>query len=558
MAIVDKKISVCIRVLVVYFFVFGVTFQSSKLIADSGDANEKDIEFKFKGAKKDVQYEQFHASFPKNGDYKRSMNQYMAFLYWGQVLQSKCQDGNIQRGIYNSQWKKDQAIRTFLANLQFYGIDLTIRALSSYAHHFNFSKEEYSNLTENLVGNYCSKNISIMGHRKLKELFHKQYEVKDQFVLANVSENPLFPFFVNGMDRAGNGKDKEFVLTVKLFRAFCSWGGTSARLLVPFLKNPIIMSALSRRMNNLSVSDENVTGDGRLLSGNIPEKVNCRGYVCRMGSEKEFYRYFPKSVGYTGLQDDFEKMYCTYFKQLQYSYKGEEPHVQEWLKVQSFDEDNLLVMQMISLMTGIPDFAINSESFESLAKLIRTPLDNDWMEWALLSGKQLSKSLTYEETVNVAVVDRELYFDKYDSKFKVVLDVNLGEYDKSVESVGKLSTVFNLKFRKNLLRYYRKEWKSLTSIEKKKLILHEFEKRIRVMLDSKKKKFIVVPWKGKLEKLIAYELMRQFDLYKLDFFYGYTDDEWMAIPIEIRYGPYALKYFNYRFLSERSAGALVL
>ena len=63
---------------------------------------------------------------------------------------------------YDSPWERQQVERSVLATLQYTGLAIiTVRALANYARYFQFSREEYQFLIENLVGNHCSQNVSV-------------------------------------------------------------------------------------------------------------------------------------------------------------------------------------------------------------------------------------------------------------------------------------------------------------------------------------------------------------------------------------------------------------
>ena len=55
----------------------------------------------------------------------------------------------------------------------------------------------------------------------------------------------------------------------------------------------------------------------------------------------------------------------------------------------------------------------------------------------------------------------------------------------------------------------------------------------------------MAPWKKNLEVLIASELLKQLETYRGDYFESY-DHKKEVIPIDFYYGPFALKYLNYK------------
>jgi hypothetical protein len=59
-------------------------------------------------------------------------------------------------------------MKTVIATLQYIALDLTSRAIPQYAKYFEFNREEYVNMVDGLVGNYCSSNISVISKKELR------------------------------------------------------------------------------------------------------------------------------------------------------------------------------------------------------------------------------------------------------------------------------------------------------------------------------------------------------------------------------------------------------
>ena len=92
---------------------------------------------------------------------------------------------------------------------------------------------------------YCSKNLTIISLKQLRKNLDIYFEHGASFELPSVQGNPLFP---QALPRSFRPKNRviEFLQTVKLFRAVCSWG-TSQIILVSWylLRNPIIIQSFA-------------------------------------------------------------------------------------------------------------------------------------------------------------------------------------------------------------------------------------------------------------------------------------------------------------------------
>ena len=69
-----------------------------------------------------------------------------------------------------------------------------------------------------------------------------------------------------------------------------------------------------------------------------------------------------------------------------------------------------------------------------------------------------NEDIYYEEQHSIEVVDRDLYFRKSIQKFKVVFDINLGEFDRHNQYIGKLKTNFKLKLPFTFSDWVRDTW----------------------------------------------------------------------------------------------------
>lgn len=131
-------------------------------------------------------------------------------------------------------------------------------------------------------------------------------------------------------------------------------------------------------------------------------------------------------------------------------------------------------------------------------------------------------------------MDFNLYFNKYRRNFSVELDVNLGEFDRINQKLGKLSASFNISISKKLVNYLVRSLKN-SSREKLENFL---SKAIKEQVEKKG----VFKNKG-LEYLIASTLLEQFELVG-EKIYKSNESGKLVVPIKINFGLFALKYLR--------------
>jgi hypothetical protein len=527
--------------------IFGLVPLESLVLGDLSDAYKKEATdplnyiFTFRGKFKIEQ--------------KRSLAYFRGFIEEGENLQNLCKV-NYEIN-YRNQSEKDTVERSMVSALQYIGLDILVRALPQYAKFFEFSTKEYGNLVDGLVGNYCSKNISIMSIRELKKNMMLNFSLGEDFPLPSIKNNQLFPKKLEEINTIDNIMEREFFQSVKLFKAFCSWGNDldNYRLLVPILKNPIIMAFIIRQLTNQKFNWDSINNFISLKNDFNTDQILCNGLICRKTDWEKFQNEIPRSLGSRGIKEDFTQMYCSEFSKLNFKRQNQEPKILEIIQKEKEIGPNLMTGQFLALLTGIPDFFVRSKNFSDAKKFLKFNFEEDWTNWANEQNKSFGKNLYFEEPLSLEVVSRELYFNNYLPKFKVMIDLNMGEFDKVAEEVGTVKVSYNLKIYKSYLGYIRNEWLGINKMQvqaSKEKLLENFSLTILDQVQKFRGKFRVPPWSGNLEKLIARELLTQLVEYQGSFFTN-AKAELIDIPIELNYSPMALKYIYFRnFVSSKS------
>jgi hypothetical protein len=479
-------------------------------------------------------------------EHKRSLSFYRGFIEEGENLASFCRTDH--RINYVDVWKKNEVKRAVISTLQYIGLDLLARALPKYAKFFEFSEQEFKNLVNRLTGNYCSKNISIISIKQLAKNILFNFTFNTPFILPDIQGNNLFSPKLMELNTVDQVKENEFIQSIKLFKVFCSWGNDvdNLRLLVPLLNNPIIMAFLIRQMTNRRFNWDLVNNEISLRRELQTIQVLCRGAICRKVNHEKFNDLIPRSLGSRNLTMDFKRLYCEQFKNAPYRIKNQEPKILKMIKASKPADESLLVGQFLSLLTGIPDLFVRANKFSDASEFLKFSFQDSWENWARHFLKKMGEDLYFEEPLTLEVVSRKHYFHEFSPRFAVEFDINKGEIDRSVEMVGKLNLSFSLELSKSYLSWAREQWPSVlreSTRKQRKRILKNFVKRIEDQVLSNRKKFILPPWTGKLEELIAKELLTQLALYEGNYFENLKREK-VKIPIGLNYAPFALKYIH--------------
>lgn len=457
---------------------------------------------------------------------------------------------------YATIYDRDQALRSIYAHLQYRGLDYTIRALAKYAQYFNFSETEYQNLVDTMVGSSCSQNISIISLSQLKKNMMARFN-DNSYQLPSIEGNPLFPQDLRQVVAIDVARKKEMQQTLKLFRSFCSWGGLTdrPRLLTPLLKHPAVMAYLSLDMDGMAFDWDPVLNQVKKVSRDDRSAVGCQNLICRRVERAEFNRRMPKMVGSLNLANDLKRLYCEDFKDAEMTiHEDESKQVASMMKeVSKNDEGPLLATHFLSLVTGVPDFLQRIEKWGQVKDVAESSVLRTWNEWAVNQTENFSRDLYYEEPLSLELVERDLYFRSGTDELEVQIDVNLGEFDRVNQKLGKVSVEFQVEVSKPFLNWAQEQW-SLASgdvVKRREDVRKRFEKIIKDDVVSAREDFIIPPWSGELERLIASELLSQLEL-SADKLFSSLERETLEVPVKLNFAPFALKYQHYRAQVERN------
>lgn len=464
---------------------------------------------------------------------------------------------------YGSPEAKTRAIRSLVATLQYIGLDLTTRAIAEYARYFEFTEAEYNQMTKKLIANYCTMNLTVISLKQLtKNLISKFRYPEKSSELLDFSKNVLFPPSLDKMLDLRKGKELEFLRTIKLFRAFCSWHGDvdDFRLLVPILRNPEIISWVIKQIIGVS-RIWNQSYQAKWVRDPKTLRVLCEGMICRrITNETEFLLKFPRTLGGKDLQQELSVRYCHDLRELKYVISEQEEHIKKWIVDQNLQEEIFLQSQLMYLITGIPDLLGRIEKYSDAKVLLRLSIDRDWDEWAQNANKLFSKEMLFEESMTLERGEpeqdhhcltkwnsAEQLAKQLDACWTIPFDLNLGEFDRTLKGLGKLSIHYDLKLRESFLGWFWHEYIYYSHPkynDKREKLLEVLKKTIESDLEKLRKKFTYAPWEGDIASQIVSGILELYD--KSEITFNRNSDRVFTIRLKFNYGLFALKYFYYR------------
>ena len=495
-----------------------------------------------------------------SSEYKKELAIYRGFYEEGKNTVNYCRENHIVQ--YAMEWEKVQVKRSTMALIQYIGLDLITRALPHYAKELEYTREEYVNMVDGLVGNYCSTNLSVISKRELINNFYLKFDKENTFKLPSVEGNPYFPDNLESYLPKKKAIEQEMLYTVKLFQSLCSWGGNPANpgLMVPVLKNPALMAFFGRQMSNQTIGWKEIDNTLFLKEDKKTAQVWCENLICRKVTREDFLNKFFFSVGGTNISDDIKRLYCEEFRDSDYKPKDSDPRLAKMMNSMTFDEENLINAQFIALITGIPDFFVRAENFKKGEEIMRSSIDFTWNKWAKNMSDNFTRDLFFEEPLTLEQVDTDQYINFRAGNLKIAFDVNLGEFDRINQRAGKVRVLFKIHVQNSFFNFYRNSLKNLTfkDAEEKLRLKNRFKMQLTKDVEDARSKFIIPPWKGDLEELIANEITSQI-METPEKFLDFSGVGMRPIEVEINYGLFALKYINHQLnvKNNREKSALI-
>lgn len=462
--------------------------------------------------------------------------------------------------VYSTPWMEKQAKRSIAATLQYIGLDTSIKTIAAYAKKMEMEEGSFKTLSNNLVKNYCSKNITVFSLKRLEQSFGHYYKEPPLHLIPSIETSSFATAIYKEKTESTQSRSNEFDQAINNFKAFCSWGGdvVDYRIMSPYLKNPFIMSFIFKNLIGVQDKYDPVQGFKQVSAPKETIQVGCDDLICRSVSADKFKEKFPASVGSTGLYTDLAKLYCYHFKFQDYSASSTIPEVKTWIKKMELEDPIFETSFFISVMTGVPDVIFGVDSYRDLAAIAKSSIDERWNQWANFALNTFSKDMLFEESLKIKAQPRRDLADLRTTGFGLDFFVTLGEMDRVVDDTDKLALNFELKLSKNYLRHVKTKWVQLTNEideESRLKFRDEVSRHINVQLQEKKKYFRQQMWNDEFSRLITQELVGQILAYNGPMFDSYQD-EMLRVPIKFSYGVFALSYLRYR--ADVNAGRLKL
>ncbi len=461
---------------------------------------------------------------------------------------------------YQDQWIREQVVNSLVATLQLKIIDMSLSNIPYYAKKLNFSDDDFQSLSNKMTKSMCSKNISVISHRRIRYLLNKRFTADIEELHKNYQgfkdfDNKLIDEEIFKRISREKLYLKKLETALYMFKSACTWGQdyTSPRLLSDYISNPTVMAEIIKSMNSDKIDVEKYFKNMVTKKDFNSTKVLCDGIICRNTSYTKFVSKFPLSLGSRGLIDDLEGLFCTELK------TGKtEPElrltdsVKEMLQTKDQTKINHGVNYFLSSLSGTPVFNLWPSSEREYRDLVESSIDSFWNTWSRKHIKKYTNEASYEEMITLRATEKDYYYDSYFFKTQINLALSSGEFDEVFNRSNKLQMKSSFFLPKRDLIYLHKNYLANWPSNKEKLnqldilLMGYIENGIddtdkfinKYLLDVSIKKLVLNDFK---EKLMARDKLRFQDGKK-------NPTRKIEIPVNLNIGNFALIYLKNRFL----------
>lgn len=343
-------------------------------------------------------------------------------------LDNSCVWINKPKRITSNEYVK--RLTSVIANLQYSSLNAISKNIAVLAKHKKITEEEFQILSDNIVTNYCSENLSVISKKELENnlnYFFNGSSIKEETHSMGVYNKAL----VNIVKKE-EYIDNQLRAALQVFRGLCSWGGTSDDLgiLNPFLKSPHVNSFILSEIN----SDN-------------PEfkPVLCDNLICRPHTMSE-----DKKTAYVASAKSF---YCHVFKKLPSRPGPRSETLKEWSKDVTSDDFIFQTFQLISALSNQPNLIALADGNNNKS-IFSSFYDDYFQSWSDNKLEVFSDDLKYEEVLSL----RRTNISQNGKSREISFDIDYGELDHARNIVGKVKTKFSFSLGQKLVKYIRYEF----------------------------------------------------------------------------------------------------
>ena len=358
---------------------------------------------------------------------EKDVKTYIDFTKNGEDLKNNC--SWINRPKYITEQIKNTNLMNYLASFQYAALNSIAKNMANLAFQNELNVEEFKILSNNLVNNFCSENLSIISKKELENNLNFYFSIVKLPQADNIlgPHNKTLSNLLNKKEYFSN----QLKNAINSFRSICSWGGTPTDLglLLPFVKNEYVMASIFEKISN--------------ATRDFPTVV-CESLICRPKDLDEKMR--------VEFVSEMKSFFCHYFDKFPKRPVTENATLKSWSDATTDDDFNSQISQVIASLNHQPNILAMSDG-QNNSQIYMSNFDDFFSNWSNQKLSFFSNNLLFEEKITL----RPSNLVQTKSNRQLNFEVDFGEIDQSKNSVGKITTFFDFKLDGKLINYIQRE-----------------------------------------------------------------------------------------------------
>lgn len=321
------------------------------------------------------------------------------------------------------------SLLSIIGTFQFGTLSSLSKNIAMLSRKLNLTESEFVYLSDNLVTNYCSENLTVISKENLKKNL--------QYVFRNLKlpndENVLGPHNkeLQKIVDVANYNRNQLIGAIGAFRSICSWGGKPMEfgLMNAFLRSPHLYSSMVN-------SELDKKSNFKL--------VKCDNLICRQKKFSENDKIEFLSIA--------KQSYCHLILKLPPRPSPVSETLKKWNNETTDDDYVFQVSQVYAALTNTPNLLALANGTNN-EKILSSSFDDYFQDWSKHKIKKFSQKIDFEEVMKMRLISNKSSKEKNTLNFQI----DFGEIDKSFDNVGKISSFFHFSVGEKLYQLVRNQ-----------------------------------------------------------------------------------------------------
>ena len=105
----------------------------------------------------------------------------------------------------------------------------------------------------------------------------------------------------------------------------------------------------------------------------------CLNNICRVN--EMLLEEFPQSSSFNSIEEEFNKIYCSYYLITRKSDKKSNETIKQWDKDETIGKKVISLAQLVSLYSGLPNYLLRVDEIKEINKIAESEIHHFYDDW---------------------------------------------------------------------------------------------------------------------------------------------------------------------------------